>query len=321
MIWRRAAFTDQERAWLRKNLGIQRNRPDVARASRPNLLKWVPFQDGVAPVIRVTLNEEYDTQASRDLARRRNRPALAPHGLFRKLAHGNHFQAVEFLSSFGPLRLGESDPNLGSGSFWLDLRDFWAKHARFVATADLWQVRNYGPLLRQAWKRLKERINEIDAAAAEPFASTMIVDWERVGLRVRREEMDFEGEDIGLPWRWETQTFLDRLESSTDEQLRLWAVAAVSRELHLNAAGEIWWRYEGPANGDRFMPELRGGDLWNAIWMLLAQDTSGSGAWRVCPHCNKIFYPPRKDRLYCTPRLQELASKREWARRHRSTVE
>jgi hypothetical protein len=319
MIWWKAAFTDQELFWLRKAFRIQHGRSDIARPIRPNLLKWESSQGRIVPFIKVTLGEKYDTQASRDLARRRKRPALAPHGLFRELDHGNHFHAIEFLSKFGPLRVGDGDPELGSGSFWVSLQDFWAKHARFIAIADLWQRRDHGSLLREAWRRLYERLDEIHATGDEPFGSGVIVDWVRVFDRPREvEETVPEGEGMELPWHLGSSAFLDWLGSSTNKQLRARAMDAVRREFDLNASGRIQtWIYEGPGGGDRFVLALEGGDLWNAIWELFAQDTSGFGAWRVCPHCNKIFYPPRKDRLYCTPRLQQLASKREYARRSR----
>jgi hypothetical protein len=318
MIWWKAAFTDQELFWFRKALSIQHSRSAVDRASRPNLLKWVPSQGRVVPFIRVTLGEEYDTQASRDLARRRKRPTLAPHAFFRTLARGNHFRAVEFLSKFGPLRFGDSDPELGSGSFWVDLHDFWAKHARFVAVADLWQRRDYGALLREAWRRLYERLDEIHATVDEPFGSGGSVDWERVPPIREEKETVCEDEGMELPWHLGPSAFSEWLDSSTDEQLRARAIDAVRREFDLNASGRIQtWRYEGPGCGDRFVLALEGGNLWNALWELFAQDTSGFGAWHICPHCNEIFYPPRKDRLYCTPRLQQLASKREYARRSR----
>jgi len=56
--------------------------------------------------------------------------------------------------------------------------------------------------------------------------------------------------------------------------------------------------------------------LWTVIWQLFARDTLGV-SWRICPHCNRLFYPTRKDRFFCTSRLQVLHSKREWARTHR----
>jgi integrase len=38
--------------------------------------------------------------------------------------------------------------------------------------------------------------------------------------------------------------------------------------------------------------------LWHCLWFMFALDVQGIG-WRRCPHCNKLFKPPRKDRIYC----------------------
>jgi len=57
--------------------------------------------------------------------------------------------------------------------------------------------------------------------------------------------------------------------------------------------------------------------LWAFLWHLLALDIRGGVGWRACPHCGRIFYPPRSDRFYCTAEQQRLASKREWWHRNR----
>jgi hypothetical protein len=57
--------------------------------------------------------------------------------------------------------------------------------------------------------------------------------------------------------------------------------------------------------------------MWALIWQLFAQETCSQRSWRICPHCNRAFYPPRKDRYFCTPRLQQLYSKRRWANENR----
>jgi hypothetical protein len=329
-LWRRALFSDQELSWLKSAFRVRPSAEakvvDTPLRSRMNLLGWVESQTKIAPMVRtkiapmvrVTLGEEYDLRSCRDLARRRRRPMLAPHGLFRVLVHGNDYQAVEFLSKFGPLELDSFDPNLGSESFWLNLEEFWARHARFVAAVGLWEARDHSQWLRDAWRRVHRLVPEIEGGASLPFAS-MSVDWDRVGLRTRTEQAIHEEQEVELPWQRSRPAFEEWLDSSTDQKLRNWAIAVVSHELGVNAAARTpTWRYERSAGHDQFTLTLTSGTLWNTIWEFFAEDTSDRGGWRVCPHCGKVFYPPRKDRMYCTTRLQQLASKREYARRSRA---
>jgi hypothetical protein len=65
-----------------------------------------------------------------------------------------------------------------------------------------------------------------------------------------------------------------------------------------------------------FQLTLKANSLWAAMWELFARDTVGLG-WRVCVHCGRLFYPPRKDRYFCTSELQQLYSKRNWDQRNR----
>lgn len=77
------------------------------------------------------------------------------------------------------------------------------------------------------------------------------------------------------------------------------------------------WVAEGEALRLRIPPPT---SLWEMIWQLFAADTT-SVSWRICPHCQELFYPPRTDRYYCTSRQQILASKREWARHRRGSTD
>ena len=67
------------------------------------------------------------------------------------------------------------------------------------------------------------------------------------------------------------------------------------------------WTWES----GKFVRSCRFESLLSVIWDQLATDLAGI-SWRICPHCGKLFYPPRKDRFYCTTRQQTIASKQEY---------
>jgi hypothetical protein len=57
--------------------------------------------------------------------------------------------------------------------------------------------------------------------------------------------------------------------------------------------------------------------LWAACWQLFGHDTLSSKVARNCPHCTKLFYPKRKEQIYCTSQQQQLFAKRRWATANR----
>lgn len=83
-------------------------------------------------------------------------------------------------------------------------------------------------------------------------------------------------------------------------------------DLHTAARTTTWLRYEGG-----FRPMLKAKGLLFMIWEFFGLDTATT-EWRRCPHCQRLFYPKRRDQFYCTPRQQALASKRAYARRRRA---
>ena len=96
------------------------------------------------------------------------------------------------------------------------------------------------------------------------------------------------------------------------------AIAFISLELsHYTRDRHPRWSNEWTPKGDKWRMELEMGSLWEALWELFAWDTAGVW-WRRCPHCQKLFYPKRKDQFYCTPRQQALGSKRMYAARKRA---
>lgn len=88
----------------------------------------------------------------------------------------------------------------------------------------------------------------------------------------------------------------------------------VRGELDLHTAGRTttWVRYDGG-----FKPMLKAKGLLFMIWEFFGLDTATT-EWRRCPHCQRLFYPKRRDQFYCTPRQQALASKRAYAARRRA---
>lgn len=82
-------------------------------------------------------------------------------------------------------------------------------------------------------------------------------------------------------------------------------------ELHTVGRATTWVRF-----GEGFRPTLKAKGLLFIIWEFFGLD-SATTEWRRCPHCQRLFYPRRRDQFYCSPRQQALASKRAYAARRR----
>ena len=94
------------------------------------------------------------------------------------------------------------------------------------------------------------------------------------------------------------------------------ALLIVERELNRHAEPKSTWvkvQPHGLVESVSFRLHLSRQSLWQLIWTWFAQETCAPHPWRICPHCNRAFYPSRRDRFFCTPRLQQLYSKRRWA--------
>lgn len=98
------------------------------------------------------------------------------------------------------------------------------------------------------------------------------------------------------------------------ESKRAAVFTLVRGELNLHTADRTttWLRYE-----DGFRPMLKAKGLLFMIWEFFGLDTATT-EWRRCPHCQRLFYPRRRDQFYCTPRQQALASKRAYAAQRRA---
>ena len=121
-----------------------------------------------APWILIEPGERYsiakvysDSLKSRD-------PYECPHGHFRELNHGDHGSALGFLQQFGPLNWFSARPP--KRPKWIDLSDFWARHARFVAVAMLWENRGDALGTRKAWRHICSCLDEI-SKSGYPFGA------------------------------------------------------------------------------------------------------------------------------------------------------
>jgi hypothetical protein len=155
-------------------------------------------------------------------------------------------------------------------------------------------------LLRSAFLKLNEQIGLLDAADSFPVGIP------KVFRRASR-----------LPLAYDQRRFADWIGSASDAEVKEAAIGVVQRELVGQLQNRLpWWIRTGPDL--RFELTLLRGTLWHIMWEMLAWDTSSRTSWRICPHCGKLFYPPRRDRFYCTSRQQVLASKRQYAAEQRA---
>jgi hypothetical protein len=213
---------------------------------------------------------------------------------------------------------------------WLDLEDFWRRHACYVAVCGLWEAVN-DPMhgdLRGAVARYAERLPGL-AAIGHP-TDTFDNCYPFLDSKgVLSDEPEVGGISLG---RDESSPALAGYVTSDIPSLGLWAdTAPVSSlawfalqliEENVNAGCDdvrVQWRIHGTAFGQPVAEAgYSGASLWGLLWHLLALDIRGGLGWRMCPHCGRIFYPPRVDRFFCTPEQQRLASKREWWSRNRA---
>ena len=243
----------------------------------------------------------YDLRAKYEAAREKQDPLLSPHGFFRSLQFGNKKHALEFTHTFGPLTWKSRAIAKGADLYTrINLFDGWAKHRRYCRVAALIENHSRPAQLRDALSTLQKEIALVDVADSFPL-----------GL-----PSAFSGASR-RPLGTDAAKFDKWLESATDDALQSVAESVIHREL----VGQLherkpWWIRKQPEL--RFELTLLSGTLWNIMWEMLAWDTSGGIVWRFCPHCGELFYPPRRDRFYCTSRQQVLASKREYAAEQRA---
>jgi hypothetical protein len=128
------------------------------------------------------------------------------------------------------------------------------------------------------------------------------------------------------PFDWrEVPSPRQAIPTLNDLRLEALALSLIEEELKRHAIPVVEWvqvpiRRDHADDGVSFRLHLTRTSLWQFIWTLFAQETCATRPWRICPHCNRAFHPPRQDRFFCTPRLQQLYSKRQWALRTRGAA-
>ncbi len=116
-----------------------------------------------APRALVPLGQEYDYRQAYFESRKAGDPYLSPHGLFRRLEPGYHRHAFEFMQKFGTLFI-HSTTRFRGESLWVNLSDFWNRHARFVAVAKLWEDRFDPSKLVADWADIVSGTNNLTVA-------------------------------------------------------------------------------------------------------------------------------------------------------------
>ena len=252
--------------------------------------------------------DKYDVSETYERARRKRDPLLSPHGFFRSLDHKNNLHAREFLENFGPLHWPGGLLTVPR-QFEVELPDFWSYHLRFCMVAQLWEARNSKSELLKAWRHAYEHYGEL-IKELEPLGFG-----ERFGSWYDPPRIHY---PYVWPWQYEKKDFESWGRETPIVQLRDYALQLIGSELNLHVSDcEIMWERCWEPTKEQFRQSIRTKSLWSSIWQLFGWDTCQL-AWRRCPHCQKYFYPRRKDQFYCTSRQQGLASKRNYARRMRS---
>jgi hypothetical protein len=319
--WWRADIHQEDISWVRQHLGRAREAAKqfevipktVSIIESPIGPDWpsrVRFVEGeTAPRVQIPLGERYDYRAEYGRAKLNRDPHLSPHGLFRDLENGRHEHAMQFMQRFGPLIWKITTGRRGDEG-WVNLSDFWDRHARFVAVAQLWESRFEPEALKQAWRWIHERLDQVNRVGPAPFGATPnwnfdqyykfpgVFPWDRTG-----------GIEKGLQW--------------ANPFLRMAAQEVVHYELNLQTrdCDQIWVMQPLQDGQDvTFDPIRRYRTLWGAIWDLFGQDIGSlKYGWRVCHECKRRFYPKDHRSVCCSTAHQALWSKRKWARDHRKS--
>ncbi len=300
-------------------------RPAIAPGQRIWWRAPVRLDGRVSGNVSATLGKSwrpYDVREDYFCAHRKHNPLLAPHGLFRDLRYGRAADARKFLETFGPLTLTPSPsalPPHGRYSFALDI--FWSRQLRYRLVADLWENRNEKDALQRAWRAMAEKHKGASLLKETPLGfEEKPAPHSRAGATPPPPGLS--ADSPPFPWNLAGLPFEKWAREVEFAEAKKQALALVRQELNLHSKDcAIRWE-GGPQNsweptGEKFRPVIQAPSLLSMIWELFGLDTAGV-AWRRCPHCQKLFYPKRRDQFYCTPRQQALASKRAYAARRRA---
>jgi hypothetical protein len=263
--------------------------------------------DGEVRQLWGELTDRYDLYGEYEKAHARKDPLLAPHGFFRALQPKNIRHAKEFLEKFGPLTTEQGNRFYwGNPAVRVDLGEFWSLHLRFILIAELWESLDDK-------ERLAEILLEIYALRKELSAREKF----SLGTQFRLPPSNRKSR-YKFPWQSRREKAKTWLKHASLAEIRESALTLVNLELNAHMRGrQIVWQRGWEESGRKYRTVVWVESLWSAIWEFFGWDTAGL-SWRRCPHCQKFFYPKRKDQFYCTRRQQALASKRVWAARQRA---
>ena len=323
-LWWRSNITREDLTWVAKHLGhfldgiaaFDVLPLSCLLANGPMDRCWdkrvAYFKGETAPHVHIPLGERYDYRREYEKAKRAGDPYLSPHGLFRKLEQGFHIHALQFMQQFGALTW-KSHNLTASSAEWVNLSDFWARHARFVGVSKLWESRSDEESLKGAWRWIYERLDQINLVGPSSFGFVPL--W---------EVHSYSPPPVGLPWELggEFEAAIDEL--ADFGVLRGLSLEVVRNELNMQTEDcrQIWMMTptENASEDVSFTPTRGFSSLWGAIWDLFGQDISNLRlGWRLCLECGRLFYPKDRRSMCCTSVHQALWSKRKWAREHRRT--
>jgi hypothetical protein len=252
------------------------------------------------------MGAKYEFRQMFEKAQEQRDPELAPHVRFRRLAPGNAAVALDFIRDFGPLHLTDMTRN---PIVWIDLNDFWRRHARFVAVVRLYEALHDCKGLLQALVDIADNISSLDGV--EPAKLGMIPDTHKDSPYIRYAYINSSDD-----YRKVNQ-FGDPMYDHRD--LRDWSRDLIRAELILQTHEGIrsGWEELDENEGLGFRPTRVVTSLWAAMWEMFGLDTWRGFGWRSCRICGKYFYPLQLNSECCNPEHQALWSKREYARRRR----
>lgn len=319
--WWRADIGAEDVEWIRRNLGrglqgqtrfgITPQHVAIAGAIYPNC-PWeerVVFVDGErAPRVLIELGEPYNYRLAYSKSRQKRDPLLSPHGLFRILEPNYHKHAFQFMQQFGPLFI-DASTRLAGENVWVKLDDFWDRHARFVAVAKLWEDRFDPEKLRADWISMEEQIERLNRGGLAPLGYIPDPTYEYIRVCPK------------LPWDRQQH---GRNAPRSNSYLRQLVYEIVHCELilHTQDCVQTWTLNPVPHREHiydvQFEPVRSYTSLWSAIWELFGLDTRQYG-WKLCQLCGRLFYPKDRRSVCCSTEHQSRWSKRQWARKHRSS--